>query len=464
MMLSYDGLVRIYHLNLVTSETEDALGTLRRWWDTTFAVELLLLAVAAPILYFPDRFESAEIAFAIGLLGLGWIWRRLMIGVWYQRTPADWAIFFLFFMMLPVSLWAAPGPLREQYSIPRALILIWNFFLFWTIVSHAGRRKELTLLALAGFGGAAALIAGLAPLGIAWLYKLPVLDAVVGYIPSPLVGAFQGAESGFHPNQVAGTLLYAAPLFIALGFVALFQRINWLLRIALVLLAGLLGGVLLLTQSRGGLLGLGVGTIAMLLLGRRWGRWLLLAGFVALLAALPLLPTDQLLEIFADAPPAEALGGTGTLGFRQEVWTAAIYGIQDFAFTGMGLNTFREIMFLLYPTSVNPTFNLGHAHNFFLQSALDFGLPGLVLLFALYIGAAASLVMLWRNPQRDLGFPVFSSKLLAIGLAGCLIAQSIYSLFDAVSFGAKTHFFFWYLFALIFAISQFRWTRDEPLR
>ena len=48
-----------------------------------------------------------------------------------------------------------------------------------------------------------------------------------------------------------------------------------------------------------------------------------------------------------------------------------------------------------------------------------------------------------------------STKLLAIGLAGCLIAQSVYSLFDAVSFGAKTHFFFWYLFALIFALSVY---------
>ena len=431
------------------------MNRLRRWWDTTFAVELLLLAVTAPLLYFPDRFETTEIAFAVGLLGLGWVWRRLMIGIWYQRTPADWAIFFLFFVMLPVSVWAAPGPLREEYSIPRALILIWNFFLFWTIVSHAGRRKELTVLALVGFGGVSAVIAALAPLGIAWLYKLPVLDQVVTLIPSPLVGAFQGAESGFHPNQVAGTLLYAAPLFIALGFTALFQRSHWLLRIGLILLAGLLGGVLLLTQSRGGLLGLGLGAIAMFLLGRRWGRWLLMAGVVGLLAALPLLPTDQLLAIFADAPPAEALGGTDTLGFRQDVWTAALYGIQDFSFTGMGLNTFREIMFLLYPTSVNPTFNLGHAHNFFLQGALDFGLPGLIGLFALYLSAAAGLTLLWRRPQIDLGFRILNTRLLAIGLAGCLIAQSIYSLFDAVSFGAKTHFFFWYLFALIFALSVY---------
>lgn len=435
---------------------------LRPYWDTTFAVELLLLAITAPILYFPGRFGTGEIAFAVGLLALGWVWRRLMIGVWYQRTPADWPIFFLFFVMLPVSIWAAPGPLREEYSIPRALILIWNFFLFWTVVSHAGRRRELTLLALAGFGALAALIAVLAPLGITWLYKLPVLGEVVSRIPSPLVGAFQGAESGFHPNQVAGTLLYVAPLFIALGFTAMILRPHWLLRIVLMLIAGLLGGVLLLTQSRGGLLGLGIGVIAMSLLGQRWGRWLLLAGFAALLTALPLLPSDRLLAIFADAPPAEALGGTSSLGFRQEVWTAALYGVQDFSFTGMGLNTFREIMFLLYPTSVSPTFNLGHAHNFFLQSALDFGIPGLVAIFALYISAAVGLVLLWRSPQTpDLTF--VNTKILAVGLAGCLIAQSIYSLFDAVSFGAKTHFFFWYLFALIFALSRFRWRRDENL-
>jgi len=55
--------------------------------------------------------------------------------------------------MLPVSVWAAPGPLREQYSIPQAMILIWNFFLFWTIVSHGARRKELFHLFAISFGG-----------------------------------------------------------------------------------------------------------------------------------------------------------------------------------------------------------------------------------------------------------------------------------------------------------------------
>ncbi len=44
----------------------------------------------------------------------------------------------------------------------------------------------------------------------------------------------------------------------------------------------------------------------------------------------------------------------------------------------MGLNTFREVVFLIYPIGVSPTYNLGHAHNFFLQTALDFGVPGLI--------------------------------------------------------------------------------------
>lgn len=435
---------------------------LRPYWDTTFAVELLLLAITAPILYFPGRFGTGEIAFAVGLLALGWVWRRLMIGVWYQRTPADWPIFFLFFVMLPISIWAAPGPLRAEYSIPRALILIWNFFLFWTVVSHAGRRRELTLLALAGFGALAALIAVLAPLGITWLYKLPVLGEVVSRIPSPLVGAFQGAESGFHPNQVAGTLLYVAPLLFAITVWSLVRRRFTLPTLVIAAVTMSIGLVLLLTQSRGGLMGLAAGILVMGLIWQRLGRWALLIGIGGLLLALPVLPTNTLVDVISDAPPTEALGGTSALSFREEVWSAAIYGIQDFSFTGMGLNTFREIMFLLYPTSVSPTFNLGHAHNFFLQSALDFGIPGLVAIFALYISAAVGLVLLWRSPQTpDLTF--VNTKILAVGLAGCLIAQSIYSLFDAVSFGAKTHFFFWYLFALIFALSRFRWRRDENL-
>ncbi|NJN82764.1 MAG: hypothetical protein HC802_11135 [Caldilineaceae bacterium] len=282
--------------------------TLRHWWDTTFAGELLLLAMAAPLLYFPARFPSWTVYVAIGLLSAGWIWRRRRLGIWFQRTPADWPVFFLLLVMLPVSLWAAPEPLRNQYSIPKAYILIWNFFLFWTIVTHASRSWALDWVAIAGFIAAGTLIALVAPLGIDWLYKYPGIDAVLSRVPSPLVGVFRGADSGFHPNQVAGTLLYVLPLLLALTAASIYRlhrarvrhKRDWALALLLVACSVVMGGVFLLTQSRSGLAGITAGVMVMILVNWRWGRWALLAGSAALLATMFIMPSTML-QLIADA-------------------------------------------------------------------------------------------------------------------------------------------------------------------
>ena len=419
---------------------------LRRYWDAPFFVELLLLALTAPVLYFPDRFESQEIAVAVGILAAGWVWRRLTIGVWFRRTPADWPLFFLFLVMLPISVWAAPGPLREEYSIPRALILIWNFFLFWTVVSHASRRQELFHLCVAGFGGMGVGIALASLFGTQWTSKFPVIGPLLARLPKPLAGVFSGAQDGFNPNQVGGTLLYVLPLFIAIAAYGFWkQRREWLSWLPAGLVAVIVGGVLILTQSRGSLLGLGVGIVVMLLINWRWGRWALVTGIAAVVIGLAILPLDSLSSTLESAENVQEVTGALTLEGRIEIWSRALYGIQDFSFTGMGLGTFRRIVHLLYPLfTIAPDFDFAHAHNFFLQMALDFGIPGLIALLVLYTTAV---VCLARTRQRGDG-------LWAAGLLGVLAAQSLYSMTDAVAMGSKVNLFFWLLFGLIFAVSH----------
>lgn len=419
---------------------------LRRYWDLPLFVELVLLAVTAPVFYFPSRFSSGELAFAIGILALGWLWRRFTIGVWFRRTPADWPIFFLFLVMLPISVWAAPGPLREQYSIPRAMILIWNFFLFWTIVSHGQRRKELFRLFVIGFGAIGLGIAVASLFGTQWSNKFPLIGPLLARLPKPLAGVFAGMDGGANPNQVAGTLLYVLPLFIALaGYGLLQRRRQWQSWLPAGLVAGITGGVLLLTQSRGGLLGLAVGVMVMLLVNWRWGRWLLLVGTLVVVIGLAIVPLDSLSNNLEAAESVQDVAGSLTLGGRIEIWSRALYGIQDFSFTGMGLGTFRKIVHLLYPLfTIAPDYDFAHAHNFFLQMALDFGVPGLIALLTLYLAAIITMAAAW---QRD-------NKIWAIGLLGVLAAQTIYSMADAVAMGSKVNFLFWWLFALIFALER----------
>ena len=443
-----------------------------------FIIEILCLLFVAPLFYFSTRFPPWILYLSLTLLGITWLWRRWHLGVWYEPISARWPLFFLFFVLLPIAIWAAPPSLRTQYSIPKALILIWNFCLFWTILSYSSRSTRCLQLSIVGFIGSGLFIAILAPLGTNWLYKFPGASAILSAIPSPLIGLFQGASSGFHPNQVGGTLLYVLPLLIAITGYKLvgsvgavcnrtisitrgravtnrtYQIINfgsiplWLFMIATLFM----GLSLLATQSRSSLVGFMGSLVVMWLVPWRLGRWLLGIGMVLGIAALAFLPIFDLIELLSDAPAVEAVGGLATVqNFRLQVWTQALQGLNDFAFTGMGLGTFRSLVWTFYPIDVTPRMiglpnnDIGHAHNFFLQTGLDFGVGGLIVLLLLHFYLLMAWIKVWQHGERSS---------LVIGLLGCLVASSIYGLFDAVAMGAKTNFIFWYLFALVFGLAS----------
>jgi putative inorganic carbon (HCO3(-)) transporter len=157
------------------------------------------------------------------------------------------------------------------------------------------------------------------------------------------------------------------------------------------------------------------------------------------------------------ADPALSLN---TLAGRVEVWSRAIYGIQDFPFTGMGMNVFRKVLPVLYPLfSISPEMDIGHAHNEFLQAALDLGIPGLIAFIALYIGCFWMLADIWKSlsiPSQDPYHRPVVTRLLVLGLAGSLVAHLIFGLTDAVALGAKPGILFWMLLGLVTALHRQR--------
>ncbi len=128
-----------------------------------------------------------------------------------------------------------------------------------------------------------------------------------------------------------------------------------------------------------------------------------------------------------------------------EIWSRAVWAIQDVPLTGLGMNVFRSAVNLLYPTFlVTAGVDMGHAHNELLQAALDLGLPGLVGFLALYVGAVGMLVPSMRAGGVQ--------RLLALGLLGGLLAHFLFGLIDAVSLGAKPGFLFWWLLGMVFGL------------
>ena len=420
-------------------------------------LDLALLSLAAPVILFPARFPAPLTWVALGLVVASWPARRIQTGRWHLSTAADWPILLLL-AMLPVAIWAAPPPLRAVYSWPRGFILVWNLALFFAVAAYAGRSRLQFGWALGGVIAATQTIAILAPFGIERRAKIAVLGKILAVIPDFLVGVFAGAEGGFSTNQLAGVLLYLLPLLIALTVAGVWRggRRDWqwwaIAACTLWMLA-----VMALAQSRGGLLGLAAGLFVVVLLQWRAG-WGILVG-LALLVPLGVrwLPSS-VLDALSDAATVRAVGGLQTLtNFRPDVWRAARWGIADFPFTGMGLGTFREIGPLLYPmSSVPDNFDLAHAHNFFLQTGLDVGLPGLAAVVALHLLACWELYRLWRTPGRVApAWPAFLTwRALSVGWMGSIVAHTVYSQFDAVALGSKPGFLLWLLFALIFAAGR----------
>jgi len=114
---------------------------------------------------------------------------------------------------------------------------------------------------------------------------------------------------------------------------------------------------------------------------------------------------------------------------------------------------------VLYPLFlVSPDVDIGHAHNEFLQAALDLGIPGLIAFVAIYIIAFWMLADIWkatRHPQLNTDYwSLFTghsslTRSLALGLGGGLLAHMLYGLTDAVALGAKPGVLFWMLLGLI---------------
>jgi putative inorganic carbon (HCO3(-)) transporter len=435
--------------------------------------EWLFLLVVAPLLLFPSPARTPALL-AIPTL---WICRRVALGHLVPRTPLD-APLVLMTLMVLVSLYAT---FDIAFSLPKITGMLLGLAVYYAVVEAAADRRSW-VLALGGFMLAGVGVAALGLLGTRWNPKFAIFAPILRWLP-PRITGLPGAAEGFHPNEVAGALLWVAPLACMLAAMAplgarsiarsLGRVRGALLLCTLMLTAAFLVTVLILTQSRGGWIAAALVLPACVLVLLR-GRWrlaatILLIGGVVTAAAWVALARPDALDLLIIGPQQDPGPGMSleTLSGRFEVWSRAIYGIQDFPFTGMGMNAFRRVVPVLYPLfSIDPTTDIGHAHNAFLQAALDLGIPGLIAYLSVHISAFAMLVSSWRR-RGKLPFPEPLSRALILGLGGGLAAHLIYGLTDAVALGAKPGVLWWMLLGLVaslYRVPSLRPARKEAVR
>lgn len=273
--------------------------------------------------------------------------------------------------------------------------------------------------------------------------KLLPLDGIYTVLPAgPRLVDHGGRIGGIGPNQIGGALALLAPLGLALSLDKNGSSRN--VRSLAAVTVALAITVLLLTQSRsayvGALLGLTlvgwwrVGRTAWLR-RRPFGRTVLhvalglgLALLIAAVASTWLAPLDST---------------TDTLTGRLRIWTSSVLLIGEYLYTGVGPGQFPLVLKAAFPeigASVAP--HIPHAHNFVLQALLDLGLPGSVLLGLLTALVVRGLILTARDSRDG------SLQLLAVGLAGSLLAFFVYGLTDTIAPGARGGLPFWLVLGL----------------
>lgn len=345
-----------------------------------------------------------------------------------------------------IVLWRAHS---ETISVPRSMLTV-SLTLFWLWLAVTLLWTPVSFVSTTMFWWVSAL-----PLGF-WLYtlqpahtrawpRLVSLSLLVGY-GLVLTGAFQRLVRSEAPQsafldvniQAAVLMLMALPAGGYMLRMSAARRAGgpsaagagtrksgrrWDTRLTVLLGFSFLLLVygLMLTRSRGGILAFFVGTAALFVMTARHvpRKWLAIyAGLVALAFLLADLSWGgALVGRMADGLQDIHRAGTGRFAIWRESWRLLF---EQSPLWGIGLGLYS----LVWPPYRAPEDASGgyFAHNDYLQIWIETGLPGLLLLLAVLIGAAR---MVWLALRRDnlLG----AVRIEIAGLSAGLVAIAAHS-------------------------------------
>lgn len=389
-----------------------------------------------------------------GLLAICLLW----IARWWttrrfaRMTPMTLPILSVL-IMVPVTLYASAD---WTLSLPKIYGTVLSIAVFYTVVNRVHTLQGVWLVTF-GLVLASSAVALLGLAGTDWSQsKLFALPQLYERLPRLIQGIPRSIQGGFSANGVGGTLIFFIPLLVSLLCASpelpppRFLDDDWRLRIwwrwhrPIVLLSLLLAVLaLVLTKSRGSYVGLAVGLWALAVWRDR--RWLWLIPGVAL-ALVVITLTGRVESLMELVLRMDTVAGnvSGTMQGRFEVWQRALYMIQDFPYTGIGMGTFDRVVHVLYPLFlIGPDAQVTHAHNELLQVAVDMGIPTLVAYVALL---SAFAMAAWRA-YRTLPDP--GMRAVIVGLACGMLAHQVFGVTDAFLLGTKPGVVMWVFLGIV---------------
>jgi len=385
-------------------------------------LELLSLVAAAPLLLFPGPWSP----WAVAVLALLWLARWAASGRLWVRTPGDGPILGLL-VMTAVGWRVSLDPAGSEAGLWRIVLGVLTYY---GLVLGAQRQSARGWLPT----GAVILglaLAALTLLGSDWsAVRLLSAPALYERLPRLLRDLQDGGA--FHPRVMGLALAAWLPVPLSLWWFGSGRR----LRLLAAACTGTMAVLLLLTQSLQGAVGL---ACALLLLGVYWSRrvlWVLPLGAVALALGIWLSGPSRIAALLLS--PQHPLGIAAAL--RLDMWSRALAMIHDLPYTGIGLDSFALVQSRFYPgVIIGPE---PHAHNLYLQVALDLGLPGLLA----FLWMAGMLLAAGRRaaPKLEAG----NDRALLVGAMAGLVSVLAAGLLDS-AWTHKPSVLLWALAGLI---------------
>ena len=313
---------------------------------------------------------------------------------------------------------------RSGEVLIQVLRLLAGVVLYYSVANSVQSEDRNSYLLL-GFLLAGLFLSFFALIGVQWA------DDKISFIPTRIYHYFELlVTDAANPNVMAGYLALLIPFPLAIlifgkaaGSGSSTRRALWYLSI---FSAIVIGGILILTQSRGAWMAVVVAAVLLVSLRWKWGWVSILIAMAAVLALASSTGFPQFLEAILTSR------NVASVSDRLDLWYRAVMVIQDFPFSGVGMGSFGKVVELFYPfrsIGADPTI---HAHNLPLQVGVDLGLPGLVSWLAIILGLGASCYNVFHSGR------VRADTWLAgigAGYLGSLAAYLVHGMVDAVTWG-----------------------------
>lgn len=388
------------------------------WWSIPIVVILLFPSPLVVLGY-------------IGGLVL-FVCRWVVEGAFLPRSRAAVPLF-LFLVMIVVGFVISPNYELSMATIDQVVASLLIFLVvFDKTNSVADLERAAAVLAFLGI-----LLALIAPFTVNWspnkLFGVPAFyDASWPRLPKLT-----------NSNILAGALAPIVPMSLAL---VMLSEKRW--RAVGAISFAPLTIILVLLQSRGALFALAFGLAIWITLYRRWVLPLIPLGLITFLYINTQQGWSSPAQLIYGAP---GTAGVGTFIARQDLWIQALYLIRQSPLVGIGLNAYPQVGPVSFPYAPeHPGSIYPHAHNLFLQVALDTGTIGLASFVVLMVLAMRIAWQAYNNHFE---------RHLAIGLFSAFVVVIVHGLGDVIVWGpSKSSVVLWILLGIAFAFDKVRKT------